>query len=54
LCIASIADKTIHLTQHFEEDKISEYKNEINMRVSLASIFENIIQSVIKDVSDLK
>jgi hypothetical protein len=50
----SIADKAIHLTPHFEEDKISEYKNEIDMRVSLASIFENILKSVIDNVSNWK
>ena len=48
----SIADKAIHLTPHFEEDKISEYKNEIDMRVNLASIFDNIIESVIDNVSN--
>lgn len=50
----SIADKTIHLTPNFEEDKISEYKNEIEMRVSLASIFNNIVESVIDNVSNWK
>jgi len=47
----SIADKTIQLVPQFEESKVSEYKIEIDMRVDLASIFENIIDSVINNVS---
>jgi len=47
----SIADKTIQLVPQFEESKVSEYKIEIDMRVDLASIFGNIIDSVINNVS---
>ena len=50
----SIADKAIYVGSHFDENKISEYKKEINMRVSLASIFNNIIESVINNVLNWK
>ena len=50
----SIADKAIHLAPEFDENKISEYKIEIDMRVHLASIFDNIIDSVINNVSKWK
>jgi hypothetical protein len=50
----SIADKDIHLSPKFDETKMSEYKKEIDMRVDLASIFNNIIDSVISNVSKWK
>lgn len=50
----SISDKAIHLSPEFDESKISEYKKEIDMRVSLASIFGNILKSVIDNVSNWK
>lgn len=50
----SIADKAIHLSPEFDETKISEYKKEIDMRVSLASIFINIAEGVISNVSKWK
>lgn len=50
----SIADKTIYVGSHFDINKISEYNKEIKMRVSLASIFSNIVESVIKNVSSWK
>lgn len=50
----SISDKAIHLSPEFDESKISEYKKEIVMRVSLASIFGNILKSVIDNVSNWK
>ena len=50
----SVADKAIYVRSHFDENKISEYKIEINMRVSLASIFDNIIESVINNVLNWK
>ena len=50
----SISDKAIHLSPEFDESKISEYKKEIDMRVSLASIFNDILDSVISNVSKWK
>lgn len=50
----SISDKAIFLSPYFDESKILEYKKEIEMRVSLASIFSNIVESVISNVSSWK
>ncbi len=50
----SISDKAIHLSPEFDESKISEYKKELVMRVSLGSIFGNILKSVIDNVSNWK
>ena len=50
----SISDKAIYLAPYFDESKILEYKKEIEMRVSLASIFDNIIESLINNVSNWK
>ena len=51
----SIADKAIHLTPEFDETKISEYKKEIDMRVSLSHPYLAIyLKSVIDNVSNWK
>lgn len=47
----SIADKAVYLRPHFDEHKMPAYKEEIEMRVHLASIFRDIIQQVVHHVS---
>lgn len=47
----SIADKSVYLRPQFDENKMSAYKEEIEMRVRLASIFSDIIDRVTHNVS---
>lgn len=49
--LISFSENKTRVGASFDEDKINAYRKEINIRINLAKLFPNIIESVISNIN---